>query len=300
MTAPFVSVIVPHYNQRALLERCLDALEAQDYPRARFEIIVADNATPGGLGDLPARYPHVTFLHEERRGAAHARNAALARARGDAIAFTDADCLPARDWLSAGAAALDAADLAGGRIVAFAHDAAAPTPVEAFELVFAFRQRAYVETKGFAATANLFARRAAADRIGAFRHGVSEDVDWCRRGRALGFRLAFAGKAVVSHPARADWDELVRKWDRLISERWNGTDSGAMRGLVWAGLAAATALSIVPHAIEAMTAKELARAKDRVGAAGILVRIRLWRAHRMMRLLAASPGRRMQAEGAAR
>jgi len=284
--APDVSVVIPHFNQTALLAKCLESLARQSIGRSRFEIIVADNRTPGGIDSVRARFSDVIFTAAIERGAAHARNAALKLARGRAIAFIDADCVAAPDWLERGLEGLSNADFCGGRIVVTVENEARPTSVEAFERVFAFRQREYVEKKKFAATANLFARREAAAAVGAFTNGLSEDVDWCRRGVALGFRLAFNDKSIVSHPARRDWSELIRKWDRTIAERWAGYGGrGMIRNLSWIALAAATALSTAPHLIRVLTSADLKTARDRMAAALTLARIRCWRAWRMASLI---------------
>lgn len=284
--APEISVVIPHYDQARLLEKCLFSLDHQTLARERFEIVVADNGTPGGVDDLRRRFPCVRFVDAAERGAAPARNAALRIARGRAIAFIDADCIAAPDWLERGLEGLDDADLAGGRIAVTVEDEARPTPVEAFERVFAFRQRDYVERKQFSATANLFVRRAAADAIGPFTNGLSEDVDWCRRGVALGFRLAFNDKSIVRHPARRDWSDLIRKWDRIIAERWAGFGGPRpLRKAAWIALAAATALSAAPHALRVVTSAELATVRDRLAAMATLVRIRWWRARRMAGLV---------------
>jgi GT2 family glycosyltransferase len=283
-----VSIIVPHYDQRDLLETCLASLERQTIARDCYEIIVADNRTPGGLGDLVQKFPDVIFTEAAERGAAPARNAAMGLARGDCFAFIDADCVAAPDWLATGLAALAGAELVGGHINVTVRNENKLSPVEAFERVFAFRQQAYIEKKRFSVTANLFVRAEAARAIGAFVNGVSEDVDWCRRGGALGFRLAFNDKSIVSHPARRDWDELVRKWDRLIAERWNGFGGrGPFRQWAWAGLAVATALSVAPHTIKVLASAELSAMRDKVAATGVLARIRWRRAGRMLSMLRA-------------
>lgn len=282
----WASVVIPHFNQTALLSKCLESLERQTLARSCFEVIVADNGTPGGVDELTRRFPLVRFTSAAERGAAHARNAALALATGEAIAFIDADCVAAEDWLECGLAALCGADMAGGRIVVTVENEARPTPVEAFERVFAFRQRDYVERKGFSATANLFVRSEAARAIGPFTNGLSEDVDWCRRGVALGFHLAFNPKSIVSHPARRDWSELTRKWDRIIAERRAGFKiRGTVRNAAWAGLAVATALSAAPHLWRVLRCAELKSARDRKSAALVLARIRWWRARKMAALL---------------
>ena len=55
-------------------------------------------------------------------------------------------------------------------------------------------------------------------RVGGFRAGVSEDIDWCRRAKALGYRLGYAERAIVFHSARREWRELKLKWDRILAE----------------------------------------------------------------------------------
>jgi GT2 family glycosyltransferase len=284
--SPLVSIVIPHFNQPELLKKCLDSLERQTVPRPSYQIIVADNGTPGGVDRLIAEFPNVEFVEARERGAAPARNAALDHATGAAIAFIDSDCVAAPDWLERGLESLEGAPLCGGRIVVTVEDDDRPSPVEAFERVFAFRQRDYVEKKKFSATANLFARRDAVAAIGPFTNGLSEDVDWCRRGAALGFHLAFNDKSIVSHPARRDWSELIRKWDRIVAERWAGFERrGFIRVIAWMGLAAATALSTAPHLLRVMTSAELKSARDRMAAASVLARIRWWRARRMTALL---------------
>lgn len=288
LETPAVSVIVPHFDQRLLLAKCLESLERQSFARRDYEIVVADNGTPGGVDALAREFPGVNFIHAAEKGAACARNAALASARGRAIAFIDADCVAAPDWIERGLEGLEDAELSGGKIIVTVENKDRPTPVEAFEQVFAFRQRDYVGKKRFSATANLFARRDAALAIGPFTNGLSEDVDWCRRGAALGFRLAFNPKSIVSHPARRDWSELIRKWERIVAERWTGFDrTGALGALRWILLAAATALSTAPHLLQVITSAELKSARDRIAAASVLARIRWWRAWKMAAMLTA-------------
>ena len=209
---PRVSVVVPHYHDLEGLHRCLKALEDQTFPRDRFEIIVADNGSPEGetaVAEVIAGRARLVTVAE--RGAGPARNGGVGRARGAVLAFTDSDCIPAPGWLSAGVAALERHDFVGGRMAVLVSDARRPTPTEAFELVFAFDNETYVTRKGFTVSANLFCSRDVFDRVGGFRNGVAEDLDWCLRARAAGFSLGYAAEAVVGHPARRNWPELRRK-----------------------------------------------------------------------------------------
>lgn len=293
------SVVIPHYNDKIRLQVCLASLETQSVPRHRYQIIVADNGTPGGVADVAARFPAVRFVEERRKGAAHARNAAVAVATGAALAFIDADCVAEPEWLEEGVRALEGADLAGGAIRLTAREEDAPTAVEVFEMMFGFRQQQYIEKQKFAVTANLFARRSVFAAVGGFRHGLAEDTDWCWRATAAGYTLRFAPKAKVSHPARHDWSELVAKWQRLVEEKYNGMRQ--QRGFAprWLLLALLVAGSSVPHGLQVLLSRNAIVSRRRLATVAVLARIRLWRSRRMLALLAGA-GRRpgAAAEGA--
>jgi GT2 family glycosyltransferase len=90
---PLVSVIIPTYNRAYCLSRALDSILAQTY--ANFEVIVIDDGSTDGTGDLVARsYGHdyrIKYFHQQNRGVTAARNHGFARARGDYIALLDSD-----------------------------------------------------------------------------------------------------------------------------------------------------------------------------------------------------------------
>jgi hypothetical protein len=60
--------------------------------------------------------------------------------------------------------------------------------------------------------ANMFVWRHVFSTVGLFRAGVAEDVDWGYRSRALPFRMRYAADAIVEHPARREWTDLIEKW----------------------------------------------------------------------------------------
>ncbi|MDH3281535.1 MAG: glycosyltransferase, partial [Gammaproteobacteria bacterium] len=96
-TAPLVSVIVAAYNVEKYLSQCLDSLVNQTLENS--EIIVVNDASTdksaGIINDYSARYPNICVIHCERnRGLATVRNIGMRAARGQYIAFTDAD-----DWV---------------------------------------------------------------------------------------------------------------------------------------------------------------------------------------------------------
>ena len=227
----FVSVIVPHYDDLDNLRLCLALLERQSFPREDFEIVVADNRSPCGLAAVAAACgPRRDSGRSDAAGrGARAQRRPRRRPRGN-LAFIDSDCRPAPDWLARGLDALrDGAVVAGKVEVVFA-DAARPTAAEAYEAVFAFDAPAYAR-KGFCLGCNMFARRADFFRVGLFRSGAPEDMDWSRRALALGLTLVYDEGVVVGHPARRDWPQLARKARRVVGELYRlRRDQGAGAG----------------------------------------------------------------------
>ncbi len=282
---PFISVIVPHLNQPMCLAECLSSLEAQRYPRHRFEVIVVDNGSTTTPDAIVASCPGARLELERERGAGPARNRGMAIARGSVFAFLDADCVADPAWLVSGANALRTADLVGGRIRVVPQDDAEPTPVERFEMMFAFHQEAYIRRKGFAVTANLFAKREVYSLINGFRNGVSEDQDWCERAVARGKRLAYAADAVVTHPARRTLAELKAKWERIIREHFRLHAEKHGSSSRWVAYALAVGLSIFPHALRILFGSLNASLRERASVILVLVQLRAWRA-RMMLMLA--------------
>jgi GT2 family glycosyltransferase len=190
--SPLVSVIVPHYNDLDHLRQGLDALRRQTLPRERFEIIVADNNSAGGIAAVERIAPDVMVLPAPEQGAGPARNAGVAVARGTYLAFIDSDCIADKDWLCEGIAALERYDYVGGQVLTDVGDPEHITPAEAYEAVFAFNFKKYIEKDKFSGSGNLFVPKAIFARVGGFRAGVSEDMDWCRRANAMGYRLGYA------------------------------------------------------------------------------------------------------------
>lgn len=278
-----VSVIIPHLNDLDRLRTCIAALEAQSVDRSAFEIVICDNGSDCGVEAVRSAAPSCRVVATAERGAGPARNRAMVLAGGAALAFTDSDCIPDRDWLRAGLAALETSDIAGGAITVGVADAARPSGAEAFEMVFAFDNNRYIREQGFAVTANLFARRRVLTAIGGFRTGVPEDLEWCRRARSAGFGIRFAPGARVMHPARHDFAQLVRKWFRVADELYGDWRRQGGSRLGWLGRAVGVLVSPFGHAPRIMTHPLLPDARSRCSALAVLFAIRLLRAWWMLR-----------------
>jgi glycosyltransferase involved in cell wall biosynthesis len=92
-----VTAIVCAYNEAVYLSACLHALLAQTRPPD--ELIVVDNASDDGTGEIARAIPGVRVIEEPARGLVVARETARLRSRGDVLAYVDADCRPPITWL---------------------------------------------------------------------------------------------------------------------------------------------------------------------------------------------------------
>lgn len=215
---PRVSVIIPHLNQPDAVLRCLAAVRAQSYPAAQIEIIIADNGSARPLDSIRHHFPDVRLVTERAPGPGLARNAGASVATGDVLAFVDADCRADPGWLAAAVDALLKAGprgVVGGDVQIDLADANHLTGLEAYESVFAYRQKMYIEKLHFSGTGNLAMHRAVYDAVGPFAGiGVAEDRDWGRRARLLGYDVRYVPDMIVYHPARTDMADMIAKWQR--------------------------------------------------------------------------------------
>lgn len=192
-----VAVVVPVWNAGATIDDTLAALAAQrlDEP---FDVVFVDGgSTDGTLERLAGAGDTVTVLPNPDRDPASARNLGVRWTTGEVLAFTDADCAPAPDWLAAGIARLRELDLVQGRVLP-ADD------VGPFD-----RTVSVGAEQGLYETANLFVRRAMFERVDGFAplpglnlpdgSHFGEDAWFAWRCRRAGARTGFAPDAVVHH-----------------------------------------------------------------------------------------------------
>lgn len=289
-----LAIVTPHFNDTARLLRCIDALRPQ--LGADCDWVVVDNGSSEPLDAVRtalAALPRARLVTEAAKGAAPARNRGVAETEAPVIALLDCDCVPGPDWIeqvrrvAASLGRTGGPAIAGGRVDVFDETPPPRSGAEAFETVFAFDNRGYIESKGFSVTANLVTTRAAYETVGGLRAGLSEDLDWCRRAVAAGFPLVYDDALRVSHPTRSDWTALVRKWRRVTEESWGLRGRGPAARLAWALRALAMPASAVAHAPRVLRHPALTTAEK--GAA--LVTLLRLRVCRMAWMLAQAAGR---------
>lgn len=219
-SAPRFSVIVPTYRRHEPLQRCLSALAEQTLPRAEFEVLIVDDGSAEPPRSLVARHAatmDVRLIEATHGGPAAARNGGAAAARGQYLVFTDDDCMPDRNWLSALAAAADAnpGRAVGGAVINALRDGLCST---ASQMLIDFLYEYYnVDVNGgrFFITANLaFPTKqflAAGGFDVTFPLAAAEDRDMCDRWLELGHGIVYCEDAAVHHAHALRLGSFVRQ-----------------------------------------------------------------------------------------
>lgn len=248
-----------------------------------IEVVVVDNGSTDSLAPIYAGWPDLRIVTEAQKGAAAARNRGVRETTAPWMFFLDADCVPDPNWLEVALKTVSQADVVGGSLRVFDETPAPRSGAEAFETVFAFDNRRYVEAKGFSVTANLLTRRDVFNAVGDFAPGLSEDLDWCQRATAQGFSLIYADGLKAAHPTRSDWDALRRKWHRITQESFALTDGGVVARLKWSLRGLGMLPSIAVHALRIITSDRLSGGAERRVALTTLARLRILRCSWMLR-----------------
>jgi GT2 family glycosyltransferase len=205
--APRISVVVPTYNRPEQLVGCLRALNAQDVNPADFEVIVVDDGSRFSLEEVVQRErtaAAIRLLRQENSGQATARNLGAREAYGEYLAFTDDDCRPAPNWLSALLARLqlNPGALIGGLIVnALSSNVYSATS----QMLVDYLYESYTSPTGlplFFTSNNFAVARSIFLELGGFEpvcRVSSEDREFCHRWHQSGLPSLFAPEGIVYH-----------------------------------------------------------------------------------------------------
>lgn len=214
---PWVTVVVPVFNEAHGIACTLEALLDQSHPRERYEVVVVDNGSTDGTRGVVADYP-VRLLREPRRSSYAARNAGIESTAGDWLAFIDSDCVAEPDWL---ANLLSCASSSGAGLVAGRIELEPPAQPTLGSRLLALRfssqiRRRGVENEASAPGGNLLVRREVFEACGLFEVLVSgADSAFTQAAARNGYKLAFAEDALVKHPGEISNSDYLRRGFRL-------------------------------------------------------------------------------------
>ncbi len=223
---PFVSVLLPIRNEAATIQRCLEAVMAQDYPSDRMEVLVLDgmstDATRGILQQwmtVQTKFP-LYLVDNPAHMVPAALNIGIAKAKGDIIVRVDGHCEIAPDFISGCVKHLQAghADGVGGVVETVGETWLSRSIAVAMSSSFGvggstFRtnqgKQRYIDSVPFPAYPKETIRR-----VGLYDEGMycNEDDEYNYRLRALGMKLLLAGDIKSRYYCRASFISLWRQY----------------------------------------------------------------------------------------
>lgn len=204
----FFSVVIPTYNRKPILEKCLKALEHQVFNQeqiAGYEIVVVDDGstdkTVEWLQSSAPHYPHVRLFQQNHMGPAAARNLGVEQATGDTIIFIDSDLVVTDRFLQAHADALREGERALGSDRLFTYGWVINTANFDDPTSEPFKVTDY--SQAYFATGNVAIARHWLDQAGLFDTRFQlygwEDLELGVRLKQLGLKLIKCPEAVGYH-----------------------------------------------------------------------------------------------------
>lgn len=210
-----VSVIVPSYNAKKTIGKCIEALLNQAYQRENYEVIVVDDGSTDGTGDIAKIYP-VKYIFQRNQGPATARNAGVREAKGDIILFTDSDCVPSANWIEEMVKPFTKKDVVAvkgayltnqkGIVARFAQ----LEFEERFDMLKKVESIDMVDTYSAGYRRNIFLQMGGFDT--SFPVANNEDTELSYRMSKLGLKMVFNPHAIVYHLNHPD---SIKRYARL-------------------------------------------------------------------------------------
>ena len=243
---PLVSVVCCAYNAAATVGETLASLGKLTYPN--YEVVVVDDGSRDETASIAARHPF-RLLRVENGGLSRARNLGIAAARGEFVAFIDADAAADPDWLYFLVTQMEEQNAAGcgGPNLSPLAD-----PEAAQQIDKAPGNPVHVlldnETAEHIPGCNMAFRKEVLQAIGGFDPSyrvAGDDVDVCWKILERGEKLAFSPAAIVWHHRRSSWRAYLKqqrgygKAEALLEarypERYRLASGAVWRGRVYEG-----------------------------------------------------------------
>ncbi len=219
---PFVSVIIPVYNDPTGLADTLESISAQDYSRNKWEVIVIDNNSTDHTiltaKSFKGAIPSLKIEKELKQSSYAARNVGIQHAKGQILAFIDSDITVGSDWISTGVSDMEKskADYVGCRVDIYSAQSA-PNFWEKYNQKLGFPIRKYMEKYGFAGAGNIFVKIKVFEKIGIFDRRLQStgDLEFGNRVRDAKFKMYYSDHNIMKHPARSTLKSFLKKSVRV-------------------------------------------------------------------------------------
>jgi cellulose synthase/poly-beta-1,6-N-acetylglucosamine synthase-like glycosyltransferase len=209
-----ISIIIPTFNGASRIGNCLDALLNQ-IPARNIEILVVNDGSTDNTAEVVGRYPGVRLITQANAGPAAARNSGVLEAQGTTILFTDDDCVPMSDWVSAMLGAFENPEVVGAKGVYRTRQKSLTARFVQIEYEDKYRLMArladidFIDTYSAAFRRDRFLDMAGYDT--SFRLACAEDVELSYRMSVRGWKMKFVPNAIVYHTHPDTFSKYLKK-----------------------------------------------------------------------------------------
>jgi len=217
-----ISVVIPVYNSEKFLDYLLNSLMKQSLNTEVYEIIFIDNNSNDNSARILRNYININnnckyYMFNKKQGSYASRNFGISLARGDVLAFTDADCILEEKWLKNIWEFYNVKEnenvIIAGNIEIIIENT--NNLWEQYDKIVSLNNKKYVKNKS-AATANLIVPKKIFQNVGKFKELFSGgDTEWTKRASEKGYNLKFMSNIKVYHPSRKNFVEVKNKIFRI-------------------------------------------------------------------------------------
>ncbi len=210
MEYPLISCIMPTKNRRRFVAQSLRYFAEQDYPNK--EIIIINDGSSDKTPQIVQKYP-VRLINTEEKGISHARNLGYLQAKGEYVAYTDADCTVVPKWLSVMISHFqDSAVALVGGITIFQTDGSLSSLYRQIE----FEKRNQNVSQGevnWAGGPGCVFRKKVLEEIGGFNpkweHGEDAEISFMIAEK--GYKIIKEPRAISHHVPEKGFKKLIKK-----------------------------------------------------------------------------------------
>lgn len=217
-----ISVIIPVYNCPEGLRDTVESLIDQDYPKEKYEIIIADNGSNDDtftvVNNFIDRFPNLVqvVIEDNIQSSYAARNKGIEASGGDILCFIDADMTVKPDYLSNIEDYFNenSVDYLGCNVNIYTNK---NTLTAKYNLVNGFPVKSYLESHHFVPTCCLSIKRSVIEKVGYFDNRLesSGDMEFGHRVYDAGLKQIYVEKISANHPARWRYKSLISKAKRV-------------------------------------------------------------------------------------
>lgn len=212
-----ISVIIPIFNSEEYLETLFEALQNNRFYDGDEVLLVDNGSTDNSIlycEKMVNKYPEIYKLLKftEKPGSYSARNFGVSLAKGDVLVFTDSDTEPVENWLDTIRDNSKEGVVLAGRIILDIIDNGL---WEHFDNIAHLNSEKNAKSS-CVATANMAVYKTDFFKVGLFEERFSGgDYEWSMRASDKGLKIQFLDQAIVHHPTRKSFKQILKKEQRI-------------------------------------------------------------------------------------